>query len=590
MQRQHFQSADLLDVRRKPLKDISNEGRLQMAEAEKNIAESLVTIAVAEKEALRLQTVKTLGLLKHELTKTVQDLHEANDKISALEDQRAVDAENLKLIRDEIQINTAMFNDRIAGMVADMAFAHQEHETVVVSMHFEREQFATRLFNLDAKLLEAIEEKADENDRFSAAAENAAVHAASAYHASMSNLQEEHNQIRATLEVETAKALFTEANFKSRIKSLKVKLGAKIRKNAMSTRCIAELNDVLAQTKQKIIKQEEEIASTSTRTADGNTYFVNLISEMKVAAESNRCELQCARESLQLYETQINSLQVELDDRDLARSRSNTASQHQASALSSLLDLERSRIMELELQLGNLDEAAQVELDECSEAQARRDVESVAKISALQITLLDLGEQNSITAAQLVDKNNFVTQLREILDRTQAASQATEKALEQKESQHILLAASSHQEISQLQVALVEWEERARILCETLESSQKKSSQLADDLNLKTQEMHAHTTEVMLRDQIIEEENQEREQAHAANIALQLKIIESLKADVVANNRITADLELTITGNEGEIKLLSVEIRNSNERAAELESWRSAPCPRNARSGSRSRA
>ena len=65
MQRQHFQSADLLDVRRKPLKDISNEGRLQMAEAEKNIAESLVTIAVAEKEALRLQTVKTLGLLKH---------------------------------------------------------------------------------------------------------------------------------------------------------------------------------------------------------------------------------------------------------------------------------------------------------------------------------------------------------------------------------------------------------------------------------------------------------------------------------------------------------------------------------------------
>jgi hypothetical protein len=134
---------------RKPLGDISNDipnnedkKRVQMMELEKKLAETLYGKAITEKEVIRLQAIKTLNLLQEKLARTEDTLTKANVKF---ENQRIIYEKKSSLATEEN-------DDRINMIENEKSTANQEHETVLVSMYFEREQFASRLFDLEETL------------------------------------------------------------------------------------------------------------------------------------------------------------------------------------------------------------------------------------------------------------------------------------------------------------------------------------------------------------------------------------------------------------------------------------------------------
>jgi hypothetical protein len=137
-----------MEVRRKvervPLGDISNDENsskdmskmIQLVALEKKKAEALFTTAVTEKEILRLQTIKSLSLLKQE-----------NERI-----------------RNE---NNQVMNHSVK-MQSDIATLSLDRDNVVLSMHLEREQFAAKLFELERILLDsndALENQSEEFNR-----------------------------------------------------------------------------------------------------------------------------------------------------------------------------------------------------------------------------------------------------------------------------------------------------------------------------------------------------------------------------------------------------------------------------------------
>ena len=537
MQHPPYQAADLFEVRRKPLKDISNVGRLLMAEAEKKIAESLVTIAVGEKESLRFQALKTLGLLKQELARAVQSLHQANEKISEYEDQKVIDNGNYKFAIEEVQRKAQESNDLMISMTADMKSAHQEHEAVVISMHFEREQFARRLFNLERKLLEATTTNADENCRSLLLAENAAKDAASEFRALISRLQEENNQMYATLQATAEDAHLTGINSAKRIHLLKAKLGKKTRENTLSAKSIIDLNDALIEIKQQLIMQQEEIALTSANLADQGIRHSNLISKMSVNAESKKFELQSTLESVQLYETQINCLQVELEDKHMEIIKSNISSEHQASALSSLLEMERYRTIELELQLGNLDEAAQLELDEYFDRQAIKDKISDNNYLILQNALHDMKIQYSMLTSQIIDKDDFINQLQKKLYDVELDNQS------EKENQISLFTEISQKKMTMTKITLCDYEERIHDLTVELDKSRNDIKQISDDRSMMVLDMQRYATDALSREYINVKEKKEMNESQASDIAVLQEIIQNLEMDAFTNENILNNLQ-----------------------------------------------
>ena len=311
MQKIPLFASDLMDLRRKPLGDLSNKSttRLIMLEAEKKIAESLVATTITQKEILRLQTIKTVGLLKEQLAKTESTLLIANNKIAALEKQRIIDKETLN--------ENDLMTERLFEMENEIVSATQEHETIVLSMHLEREQFAARLFDLESKLSNSA----------------ASSHEKDAESISRNEIQKESSQMCLTLRASAVQCVLSEENLIKRISLLKTKLGSKCKEEAGCRKEIKVLSKDLATTQSLVETQKEAILKSSVLAAEKELLLQDTlkavvllderehvlqetVSELRAAAEKNIEEISAAQQTIAELE-----ITVEMTRKDLVRAK-----------------------------------------------------------------------------------------------------------------------------------------------------------------------------------------------------------------------------------------------------------------------------
>ena len=280
-----------------------------MVEAEKKIAESLVATTITQKEILRLQTIKTVGLLKEQLAKTESTLLIANNKIAALEKQRINDKETLN--------ENDLMTERLFEMENEIVSATHEHETIVLSMHFEREQFAARLFDLESKLSDVSRESA------------AGIQERDAEVISRNEIQKESSQMCLSLQASAEQCVLSEENLVRRISMLKSKLGNKCKEEAGSRKEIKELNKELATTQTLVEVQKEVILRSSALAAEKELLLQDTlkavilldekehvlqetVSELRAAAEKNTEEIFAAQQTISELEVTVEMTREDL--------------------------------------------------------------------------------------------------------------------------------------------------------------------------------------------------------------------------------------------------------------------------------------
>ena len=544
MQQYPLKESDLKEVRRKPLGDITNSpntgrARMQMMEAEKKMAESLASAAISQKEVLRLQTVKTVGLLKEQLLKTETVLSLANQKIAILEEQRVYDKQALS---DNVHMS-----EQILDMENEILVATQEHETMVVSMHVEREHFAKRLLELEKKVSDtdasAGEVEADDT--------------------SCNVLRSESNEMCATLQATVEQFKLSEINLTNRIHLLKSKLSDQIRLAADSEKEITGLAEELVTTKHLLAEQTEV-----------NVMTAALAAEKESMLQVTLSELQKSNEAVQSYGMQLNALQMMLEDKTSEAS----STTQRMSSLTALLEGEKSRVIHLEKQFGDLDEAAQRELEECYDSQAVKDDMFSKDLESLHLVIADLNVQVSVAEGRLAESKEQVLKLQEELMSAESSAESSRLIYQGKESQLMERLGVSSEEVISLQVSLTESEGRVAELTTALQSYEGLCKQLSIDLATMCQEKERilavamqekvhlileHSTQLSEMTKVISNADAKQKSLNEKNLSLE-------GAEL---NRVMEIKRLQSTISSLEAEVLSLEIlKNNTENYTEFQS------------------
>jgi hypothetical protein len=568
MQQPPFRASELMELRRKPLTTLSDEtsggerARVQMLEAEKKIAESLVATAITQKEILRLQTIKTVGLLKDQLAKTESILNHANHKIASLEEDRMRNKGTF--------VENEVMSERLLEMEREIMSATQEHETIVTSMHFEREQFASRLFELEKQMSDeialahqAIELSIQERD---------------AEASSRCEIQNESNQMCATLQATVEQFKISESNLKDRIEMLKSKLSTQLKVDAANKEEIISLNKDLATTISRLEIQTEvnvqsaalaakkeivlqDAIKSAALLAEKECVLQDTITELRSVAEVYGEELVIAKKEVQEYEAQIITLQVELEEKRSEASEMRESTALRISALINLLEGEKDRVNFLEQRLGEFDETAelglkqrQIELKE----QFIKDAASLQDVSSMQIAVVEPNEKLSTTSAQLVEGQEIVARLHAELSAAVSTSELSKLAFLDAERQLQEKLGLSCAEIDIVKGELEENEAQVAVLTVALTGYEEVCTRLSHELSLMTLEKEAivsrHSQELSALAEVMRASDTARalsnERAQALETAKALTKSEYKK------------LEATVQSHEAEI--LSLEIMRSN--------------------------
>jgi hypothetical protein len=572
MQQPPFRASELMELRRKPLSNIPNEisggerARVQMLEAEKKIAESLVATAITQKEILRLQTIKTVGLLKDQLAKTETILTHANDKIASLE------ADRMK--NKGAFIENEVMSERLLEMEREIMSATQEHETIVISMHFEREQFASRLFELEKQMSDeialahqAIELSIQERD---------------AEASSRCEIQNESNQMCATLQVTVEQFRISESNLTDRIEMLKTKLCAQLKVDAANKEEIIGLNKDLATTMSRLEIQTEvnvqsaalaakkeiilqETIKSAALLAEKECFLQETITELRSVAEVYVEELVIAKKEVQVYEAQITILQVELEEKRSEASEMRESTALRISALINLLEGEKDRVTYLEQRLGEFDETAesemkqrQIELKEHQDIQFLKDAASLQDVSSMQMAVVELNEKLSMTSAQLVEGQEIVAKLQAALTTAVSTSELSKLAFLDAERQLQEKLGLSCAEIDIVKGELEENEAQVAVLTVALTGYEEVCTRLSHELSLMTLEKEAiisrHSQELSALVEVM--------RASDAARALSNERAQALETAKAVSESEYKKLEATVQSHEAEI--LSLEIMRSN--------------------------
>ena len=518
-----------MEVRRKPLGDITNspksgQARMQMMEAEKKMAESLATAAIGQKEILRLQTVKTVGLLKEQLAKTETVLSLANQKIAILEEQRIYDKQALS---DNVHMS-----EHILEMENEILAATQEHETIVVSMNSEREQFARRLSEL--------EKKVSDTDASAGEAGEAT---------SRNVLRSESNEMCATLQATVEQFKLSEINLTNRISLLKAKLSAQIRLAADSQKEMTGLAEELVTTKHLLAEQTEV-----------NVITAALAAEKESILQSTLSELQKSNEAVQSYGMQLNALQLKLEDKTYEA----TSTTQRMSSLTLLLESEKCRVICLEKQFGDLDEAAQREMEECQDSQAVKDDVTSKDLDSLHLVIADLNEQVSVAEGRLAEGKEQVMMLQEELISAEYSAESSRMMFQDKESQLKERLGASSEEVSSLQASLTESEDRVAELTVALETYEGLCKQLSIDLATMGQE----------KERIMAVAMQEKVHLileHSTQLSEMTKVISNADAKQKCLNEKNLNLESCEMNREQEIKRLQTALSSCEAEILSLE-------------------
>jgi hypothetical protein len=572
MQQPPFRASELMELRRKPLSNIPNEisggerARVQMLEAEKKIAESLVATAITQKEILRLQTIKTVGLLKDQLAKTETILTHANDKIASLE------ADRMK--NKGAFIENEVMSERLLEMEREIMSATQEHETIVISMHFEREQFASRLFELEKQMSDeialahqAIELSIQERD---------------AEASSRCEIQNESNQMCATLQATVEQFRISESNLTDRIEMLKTKLCAQLKVDAANKEEIIGLNKDLATTMSRLEIQTEvnvqsaalaakkeiilqETIKSAALLAEKECFLQETITELRSVAEVYVEELVIAKKEVQVYEAQITILQVELEEKRSEASEMRESTALRISALINLLEGEKDRVTYLEQRLGEFDETAesemkqrQIELKEHQDIQFLKDAASLQDVSSMQMAVVELNEKLSMTSAQLVEGQEIVAKLQAALTTAVSTSELSKLAFLDAERQLQEKLGLSCAEIDIVKGELEENEAQVAVLTVALTGYEEVCTRLSHELSLMTLEKEAiisrHSQELSALVEVM--------RASDAARALSNERAQALETAKAVSESEYKKLEATVQSHEAEI--LSLEIMRSN--------------------------
>jgi hypothetical protein len=572
MQQPPFRASELMELRRKPLTNNQNDSsggeraRVQMLEAEKKIAESLVATAITQKEILRLQTIKTVGLLKDQLAKTETILNNANDKIAFLEEERVRNKETL--------IENEVMSERLLEMEREIMSATQEHEAIVISMHFEREQFASRLFELEEQMSGeiatahlAVELSIQERD---------------ADASSRCEIQSESNQMCATLQATVEHFKISESNLTNKIESLKLKLSAQIKVDAANKEEIIGLNKDLATTMSRLEIQTEvnvqsaalaakkeiilqDAIKSAAALAEKECVLQDTITELRSVAEVYGEELVIAKKEVQVYEAQITILQVELEEKRSEASEMRNSTALRISALIALLEGEKDKVTYLEQRLGEFDETAElerkqrlIELKEHQDIQGMKDEESLQDMSSMRMAVVELNEKLSMTSAQLIEGQENVAKLQVALSTAVSASELSKLAFLDAEKQLQERLGLSCTEIDIVKGELEENEAKVAVLTVALTSYEDVCARLSHELSLMALEKDAiiskHTQELSALVEVMRASDTARAVSNERALAL-----ESAKAATEAEYK---KLESIVQSHEAEI--LSLEIMRSN--------------------------
>ena len=518
-----------MEVRRKPLGDITNspksgQARMQMMEAEKKMAESLATAAIGQKEILRLQTVKTVGLLKEQLAKTETVLSLANQKIAILEEQRIYDKQALS---DNVHMS-----EHILEMENEILAATQQHETIVVSMNSEREQFARRLSEL--------EKKVSDTDASAGEAGEAT---------SRNVLRSESNEMCATLQATVEQFKLSEINLTNRISLLKAKLSAQIRLAADSQDKMTGLAEELVTTKHLLAEQTEV-----------NVITAALAAEKESILQTTLFELQKSNEAVQSYGMQLNALQLKLEDKTTEA----TSTTQRITSLILLLESEKCRVICLEKQFGDLDEAAQREMEESQDSQALKDDVSSKDLHSLHLVIADLNEQVSVAEGRLAEGKEQVMMLQEELISAEYSAESSRMMFQDKKSQLKERLGASSEEVSSLQASLTESEGRVAELTVALETYEGLCKQLSIDLATMGQE----------KERIMAVAMQEKVHLileHSTQLSEMTKVISNADAKQKYLNEKNLNLESCEMNREQEIKRLQTALSSYEAEILSLE-------------------
>lgn len=561
-----------MELRRKPLTNISNDtsggerARVKMLEAEKKIAESLVATAITQKEILRLQTIKTVGLLKDQLAKTEAILTHANDKIASLEEDR--------INNKGKSIENEAMGERLLEMEREIISATQEHETIVISMHFEREQFASRLFELERQM-------SDEIASAHLAAE-LSIQERDTEASSRSEIQNESTQMCVTLQTTVEQFKISESNLTNRIEMLKSKLRSQIKVDAANKEEILGLNKDLATTMSRLEIQTELNVQSAVFAAEKEIIFQDTIksaallaekecvlqdtiSELRSVAQVYGEELVIAKKEVQVYEAQIIVLQVELEEKRSEASEMRNSTALRISALIDLLEEEKDRVTFLERRLGEFDETAeleakqrQIEFKELQDYQLMKDEASLQDAASMQMAVVELNEKLSMTSAQLDEGKEIVARLQVALSTAVSTSELSKLAFLDAERQLQEKLGLSCAEIDIVKGELEENEAKVAVLTVALTGYEEICTRLSHELSIMTLEKEAiigrHSQELAALVEVMRASDTARAISNERAQAL-----ESAKAVTESEYK---KLESIVQSHEAEI--LALEIMRSN--------------------------
>jgi hypothetical protein len=376
-------------------------------------------------------------------------------------------------------------------------------------------------------------------------------------------LRSESNEMCATLQATVEQFKLSEINLTNRIHLLKAKLSDQIRIAADSKIEITGLAEELSTTKHLLAEQTEVNVVTAALAAEKESMLQVTLSELK---KSN--------EAVQSYGTQLNALQMMLEDKTSEAS----STTQRMSSLTALLEGEKCRVIHLEKQFGDLDEAAQREIEECHDSQAAKDDMSSKDLESLHLVIADLNVQVSVAEGRLAESKEQVLKLQEELMSAESSAESSRLIYQDKESQLMERLGVSSEEVISLQVSLTESEGRVAELTTALQSYEGLCKQLSIDLATMCQEKERilalamqekvhlileHSTQLSEMTKVISNADAKQKSLNEKNLSLE-------GAEL---NRVMEIKRLQATISSYEAEILSLEIsKNNTENYTEFQS------------------
>jgi hypothetical protein len=467
----HF---DLMAVRR-PLADISNVKsenlRFKMMETEKKIAESMFSEAFKEKEVIRLQSIKTVELLKIELKKSEEALAAALNKMASQSDEFGADSilnqqkiddlmEEILDLRTQLAVATATIAQQKAKL--------DENETLRASIADATATIARQRSKLEInKLLRASianatatiahqQAQIEENELL-----RTSIAEATATILEQKSKLEENETLRASIADATATIAQQQAQIEEN-DTLRASIadatttiseqGAKIQENELLRTSIAEATVAVAQQQLSLIENEMLRATIAHATAT--------IAQQKAKLEEN----DTLRTSIADATATIALQQAQIEENELLRASI-------AEATATILE-QKARLAENELLTVSIEEDV-VELQSKSSLLA----------SALTIAYDTISKQEKEIEVSTQEKVLHSEELGSLLDENAQLKNKVE-VLASAADEHEPIVASIHREKEEFATRVVYLEQQLIEMTELHELEKAESIPVPDELQI----------------------------------------------------------------------------------------------------------